>query len=74
MLVELSSITLAKEKFDELLIVSLLITSTELPTVLNYCRDFPGDMTIIGISWAKRLFGNRTKNNIILTMFFSISI
>ena len=50
MLVELSSITFAKEKCDELLIVSLVKTSTELPTVLEDCKVFPGEITTIGIS------------------------
>ena len=56
MLVELSSITFAKEKFGELLIVSLVKTSTELPTVLNDCTVLPGEMTITGISAANILF------------------
>ena len=44
-----SSIIFAKEKCDELLIVSLEKTSTELPTVFNDCGVFPGEITMIGI-------------------------
>ena len=29
--------------------------------MLNDCTDFPGDITIIGISWAKRLLDEKAK-------------
>jgi len=49
-LVEFSSIIFGKKEDEELLILSLVITSTVLPTVLKDCKVFPGEMTITGIS------------------------
>ena len=55
-LVELSSIICAKEKCEDLLILSLSITVTALPTVLRDCGVFPGAITITGMSCAKDCF------------------
>jgi len=68
-----SSITFAKEKCDELLIVSLVKTSTELPTVLKDCTVFPGEITTIGISSANTPLYGKLKTINIFNNFFSIS-
>ena len=73
-LIEDQAAKVTKEKCDELLIVSLEKTSTELPTVFNDCGVFPGEITMIGIlSSANRLLDIKNKTSILVNILFSIS-